>query len=379
MRDLVIQIDESNFRGYAQYLTDESRKKGSAVSISFPENSGEVKSVLERMGKEGVPVTVQGARTGLSGGAVPHGGHIMSCIKLGFIGGLSEAGGGYVLPVGAGVTVADIEERLRREKKKLFWPAAPTEPAATAGGALAGTARGIYAARYGEAADWTEYVEKDGGVIVSAGLRLMPAPESIWGVAFFFPGAEEAAGFILEAEAKLGRYLAALELLDGVSLACISELRRNAARLKSLPETAWRAAMAYVEIHSESEALSEETAAALMDIAERQGSDPDSSWALSGMEETGRVRIVCHAAQEAVLAAHDARLGGEALGLDLTVKGADGAEMVRGYKKELEAAGVESAVFGSLTGGRLRICPLPRNEGGRKAACALLAEWRGGP
>ena len=44
---------------------DESRASGEASSISFPTTEDEVRAILETLHAERVPVTVQGARTGL--------------------------------------------------------------------------------------------------------------------------------------------------------------------------------------------------------------------------------------------------------------------------------------------------------------------------
>ena len=59
---------------FEEYGRDESRASGEASSISFPTTENEVRAILEKLHVERVPVTVQGARTGLAAGAVPHGG-----------------------------------------------------------------------------------------------------------------------------------------------------------------------------------------------------------------------------------------------------------------------------------------------------------------
>ena len=55
---------------YEAYLRDESRTVGKADSISFPACEEEVREVLRALPTH-VPVTVQGARTGLAAAAVP--------------------------------------------------------------------------------------------------------------------------------------------------------------------------------------------------------------------------------------------------------------------------------------------------------------------
>lgn len=56
---------------FEEYGRDESRTSGEASSISFPTTEDEVRAILKKLHAERVPVTVQGARTGLAAGAVP--------------------------------------------------------------------------------------------------------------------------------------------------------------------------------------------------------------------------------------------------------------------------------------------------------------------
>ena len=51
---------------FEEYGRDESRASGEASSISFPTTEDEVRAILEKLHAERVPVTVQGARTGLA-------------------------------------------------------------------------------------------------------------------------------------------------------------------------------------------------------------------------------------------------------------------------------------------------------------------------
>lgn len=375
---MIIPIGESQISNFIAYFSDESRKRGFAQSISFPTGEEEVKEILARLRAGEIPLTVQGARTGLSGAAVPQGGHILSCVKLNHIGPLRRSEtGDFFLPVGAGVTMAEIEERLARETPKLFWPGAPTEAGGTVGGVLGGGSRGIYAVRCGEAADWAVNVQKVDGVILSAELKLLPIPASVWGIGFYFPDYEAAQRFILEAAHLEKSIAAALEFFNETALTCIAALRKTAAGMSALPDTSGQAAMVYVELHAQSEADSEDSAAALMALAEGFESDPEGSWAVSGASEVGRVRPICHAAQESALWAHDARLGGEAPGLDLALSDKSGVEMLNACLAEFVDENIEISVFGSLTGGRLRLCPLPRSEAERALAQKLLEDWKG--
>jgi D-lactate dehydrogenase (cytochrome) len=156
---------------HTEFLRDESRRVGSAESISFPVTENDVKEVLALTARRGVPVTVQGARTGIVGGAVPAGGHVMNLSRMRRIRGMrrDERTGRVVLGVEPGVLLSDIDERLRSmtfdtngwsEESRgvleearatgpyLFTPD-PTETSASIGGMVAGNASGARSFHYG--------------------------------------------------------------------------------------------------------------------------------------------------------------------------------------------------------------------------------------
>ena len=84
---------------FEEYGRDESRASGEASSISFPTTEDEVRAILEKLHAERVPVTVQGARTGLAAGAVPHGGHILNTSRMNrYLGLRRDEQGQFLLP-----------------------------------------------------------------------------------------------------------------------------------------------------------------------------------------------------------------------------------------------------------------------------------------
>ncbi|MDR2046556.1 MAG: FAD-binding oxidoreductase [Clostridiales bacterium] len=168
---------------YCGYLRDESRKVGFADFIAFPECAAELSEALRFAAERNLNVTVQGARTGFSGGAVPNGGLIISTEKMDRILGvtgtdcgfaLNERGGngirencgeknvcGYVLRAQAGVTLKRIEEFLKKPKTtdgkdadfrggEYALAPNPTEKNATAGGLFACGAVGLNFLRKGD-------------------------------------------------------------------------------------------------------------------------------------------------------------------------------------------------------------------------------------
>src|ERR671916_1853460 len=65
------------------YLADSSNMRGGhAARVVFPESAAEVAEVLAQATREGTPVTVAGAGTGVVGGRVPRGGCVLSTHRL---------------------------------------------------------------------------------------------------------------------------------------------------------------------------------------------------------------------------------------------------------------------------------------------------------
>ena len=67
---------------YETYLADESRLAGSADAIAFPKDEGELSAILASCHTSGIRVTLSGARTGITGGAVPDGGALIALEKM---------------------------------------------------------------------------------------------------------------------------------------------------------------------------------------------------------------------------------------------------------------------------------------------------------
>ena len=167
----------------AEYARDESRTVGEADSISFPTSEAEVRDLLRELHGDGtvhadgtpggaVPVTVQGARTGLAAGAVPHGGHVMNLSRMDrYLGLRRDEAGTYHLRVQPGVVLANLRKALANKSlptagwdetslaaldelyagPEQFFPTDPTETSACLGGIVACNASGARSYRYGPA------------------------------------------------------------------------------------------------------------------------------------------------------------------------------------------------------------------------------------
>ena len=52
--------------GDEEYLRDESKRTGHADAIAFPETEDQIREILQEASRIGMPVTIQGSRTGLA-------------------------------------------------------------------------------------------------------------------------------------------------------------------------------------------------------------------------------------------------------------------------------------------------------------------------
>lgn len=155
---------------FCDYLHDESRLVGRADSVSTPDTAEEAAEQLRELVRGKTRITIQGARTGICGAAVPQDGHVMSMARLNRITALRQsAEGGFVLFVQPGLSLADINshlrlrsfdtadwdeeslrclELLRKAPPQRFAPN-PTEDTASIGGAFACNARGLNELSFG--------------------------------------------------------------------------------------------------------------------------------------------------------------------------------------------------------------------------------------
>jgi D-lactate dehydrogenase (cytochrome) len=152
----------------AEYLRDESRLVGRAETISFPCDETEVREVLRSTRGQGIPVTAQGGRTGITGGAVPEGGHVLNLGRMNRILGLRRERGVWLLRVQPGLPLVELnrvlvagapgglpppEDTGDREalasSGPLFFPPDPTETTATLGGMACTNASGARSLAYG--------------------------------------------------------------------------------------------------------------------------------------------------------------------------------------------------------------------------------------
>ncbi|MDT4955165.1 MAG: hypothetical protein QOJ02_3303 [Acidobacteriota bacterium] len=130
------------------FLADASNMQGGqAARVVFPENTQEVADVLADATREGMPVTVAGAGTGIVGGRVPFGGCVLSTARLNRIKEIVRQGDGGWAVAEAGVVLADFQRAVN--EYGLIYPPDPTEWSCYLGGTVATNASGARTFKYG--------------------------------------------------------------------------------------------------------------------------------------------------------------------------------------------------------------------------------------
>jgi D-lactate dehydrogenase (cytochrome) len=174
-----------------KYLSDESRRRGQAEGLCRPQTTAEVSALLREASRTACIVTVSGARTGLTAGAVPEGGLILGMERMNHICGLRrEDDGGLLIHCEASVTLAELQtairsgnftdqdrwsegsrqtlKEMRQGGQRFFYPPDPTETGASLGGTVACNASGAHTFRYGPTrhyVNWLKLVLADGSIL----------------------------------------------------------------------------------------------------------------------------------------------------------------------------------------------------------------------
>ncbi|MDO9541189.1 MAG: FAD-binding oxidoreductase [Kiritimatiellia bacterium] len=156
----------------AAYLTDESRLPGCAEKIFFPQSENDLIAILRAAKAEGKKITVSGGRTGITGGAVPEDGWLVSTEKINRVLGLrfDAKNNIFFLRCQPGITLAALNKMIAEKQfgsenswtqeakaalelfnKSCHWHFAPdpTEGSATIGGMIACNASGARTFHYG--------------------------------------------------------------------------------------------------------------------------------------------------------------------------------------------------------------------------------------
>ena len=133
---------------HAPYLRDESRRTGTADFVALPTTEDDVRAALRFALAHSLPVTVQGARTGITAGAVPEGGLVLALSRLASIAPAppDPLTNRPRLRVGPAASLAAVREAC---PPGHFFSPDPTEPTASIGGMVSCNSSGARSFLYG--------------------------------------------------------------------------------------------------------------------------------------------------------------------------------------------------------------------------------------
>ena len=333
----------------------------------IPADEAGVMAALREASAAGVPVTVAGAGTGITGGRVPFGGWVLSLEKLNRL----EIHAGFAI-AGAGVLLRDLQAAAQRSGQ--FYPPDPTENSAFLGGNIATNASGSRSFRFGSTRRWVDrlrvvladgrlldlgrgeaidfdpgaiplpavtkntagyllrpgmdwidlFVGSEGtlGVVTEARLRLLPAPPAVLaGVVFFArdSAALDAADRWRSTEARM------LEYLDHASLQLLKT------RYPEIPAAAQAAILFDQALVSEEDPEVDRW----LDRVQAAGALDEDSWFALSAADRERFRQFRHSLAELV---NDTirRSGALKMNTDYAVPVARNREMLAIYRRRLE-------------------------------------------
>ena len=124
------------------YVVDASGFKGWAETVFLPSDETAVIDILRQAGSERIPVTVIGARSGLTGGGIARGGWVISLEAFRH----TQIARGHAR-VGAAVTLLELRDAAAPTRQ--FYAPDPTEITASVGGTIATNASGSRSFLYG--------------------------------------------------------------------------------------------------------------------------------------------------------------------------------------------------------------------------------------
>lgn len=383
------------------FVEDASGFRGEAEEVVAPQSEAGVIAFLRSASHAGRPVTIGGARTGVTGGGVPLEGALLSIEKLKRLDILD----GYAI-AGPGVALADLHAAASASGQ--FYPPDPTETTASVGGTIATNASGARSFRYGDTRrrvlglravlmngrlldvrrgdtidfpvpalpiphttkytagyrlspgmDWIDLLVGSEGtlaVVTETMLRLLPEPKAFLAGVVFFPGDRDAVDAVEAWRGEAGARM--LEYFDKRSL----DLLR--AGFPEIPSAAGAA------ILFEDETGDIDCWYALLTASRALLRE---SWFATTSADRERFRRFRHALPELVNA-RVRRNGFLKLGSDYAVPVERNREMLDEYRRRLEGE-FDYVIFGHIGDAHLHVNILPASEEQFARGQALMIEF----
>jgi len=242
------------------------------------------------------------------------------------------------------------------------------------------SAAGYHAADNMDAIDL--FIGSDGtlGVISELELELLPLPPVVWGVTFFFQQETAALDFVIAIRDLRSESLAALEYFDEQVLMLLrrQKLENPAFAQLPFPEEAFRCAV-YTELQGQDEDQAVRLLFRLGDLMRQAGGCEQDTWVARTAFDQDKLIFFRHAAPECVNMIIDQRRRScpaiTKLGTDMSVPDWHLREALAMYRQDLQACGLEYAIWGHIGDNHLHVNILPRQEEDYRLGKALYREW----
>jgi len=377
-------------------LVDASGFQGQADQVFAPATESELIEILQNAANERIPVTISGARTGLTGGGIPQGGWAISIEKFQRL----EISRGRAV-AGAGVSLESLQAAANPTGQ--FYAPDPTERTASIGGTIATNASGSRSFRYGSTRrhilslrvalmdgsvhtfrrgdkvdfevpriplpsttkntagyllapgmDWIDlFTGSEGtlGVVIEAELQLLPKPADVLAGVVFLSG-DDAALDAADAWREL-RGLRMIEYFDRNSLAFLRQ------RFPEVPENSGAALL-----------IEQENG----DIDFWADNAPEDSWFADNDKDRERFRRFRHALPELV---NDTvrRRGFLKLNSDYAVPLHRSRDMLACYHARLRERALDCVIFGHIGDAHVHVNILPSSEAEFDAGQSLMLDF----
>jgi D-lactate dehydrogenase (cytochrome) len=239
-------------------------------------------------------------------------------------------------------------------------------------------ASGFYAAENMDLIDLFIGAEGTLGVLVEADILLIPAPPVLWGITVFLP--DEAGALRLVEEARRKTCPTAIEFMNHGALDLLRRMKASNPAFAAVPDlpARWHTGI-YVEYQGRCEDDTEMQVAMLSEILAACGGDPDATWLATDARGIERFKTTRHAIPEAVNLLIDERRRTHPrltkLGTDLAVPDAHLQDVMRMYREDLGARGLESVTFGHIGNNHVHVNIIPRSMEEYEAGRALYLHW----
>jgi FAD/FMN-containing dehydrogenase len=373
-------------------IEDASGFRGEAARVLTPASEAELLDIIAQR----VPITMLGARTGLTGGCVPQGGWAVSLEKFRRL----EVCPGRAI-AGPGVSLDELQTAAARTGQ--FYAPDPTERTASIGGTIATNASGSRSFRYGAtrrhilglrvALMTGRLLDVRRGDQVDFEVPELPLPHTTKNTAGYplapgmdwidlIAGSEGTLGMVTEAELQLlpapADVIAGIVFLisDGAALDVVDAWRR----IPGLRMIEYFDANSLELLRPHYPEIPARAAAAL--LIEQEDGDidfwadhaPEDSWFAASDQDRERFRRFRHALPELV---NDTmrRRGFMKLGSDYAVPLARNREMLAAYHAELMQHDLEYVIFGHIGDAHVHVNILPRSPAEFEAGQRLMLDF----